>query len=212
MTTKSPTVKAVIVTVIPAVNSAWFKTCTVGKGSADTNKSAVKALAQIVKGELAPMTSISKSIKDTGKASSIEGLTYSTIKGLPTWLALSASKAHSKDFNALTLKQSLTFANKSYDLLGKGKGEAIATWADLVKSVDDAQAEKTRKANAAKVTPKDSKEPKKVATLADSLNAMLLVIEAIEQDEIAEDDAVNDLLNRLQVTIEKKMTMEVLVG
>ena len=74
------------------------------------------------------MTSIAKSIKDTGKTSSIEGLTYSTIKGLPTWLALSTSKAHAKDFNALSLKASLTFANKSYDLLGKGKGEAVDTF------------------------------------------------------------------------------------
>lgn len=207
MATKSPTVKAVIVTVIPAVNSAWLKTCNIGKVNSDMNKQAVKALATIVKGELAPMTSISKSIKDTGKTSSIEGLTYSTIKGLPTWLALSSSKVHAKGFNALTLKQSLTFANKSYDLLGKGKGEAVSTWEDLVKTVDNAQAEKTRKAKEAKVTPKDSKDSKKVATLADSLNAMLLMVEGIEAGEIG--DVEIDLINTIQAVLEQKMSLDI---
>lgn len=201
-TIKTP--KAPVTLVIPAVNTAWFDTCKVGVSSADTNRKAIKALATIIKAQTAPMTSVAKSIKDTGKTSSIEGLTYSTIKGLPTWLALSTSKTHGKAFNALSVKASLTFANKSYDLLGKGKGEKVDSFENLVKLVDDAQAEKTRKAKAAKNTP--AKEPKAKASFLDAFKAFGLVVESMTEADVT--DEMVDILNTITAVFEQKSLIE----
>ena len=201
MTTIDKAVRLVILD----VNMAWDVLCNTGKKTAQENRKAILELAVIVKAQKASMTAISKSIKDTGKSSSIKGLTYASIKGLPTFLALSKSKVHGKEFNAMALDKAITFANKSYDLLGKGKAESIGTWEDLNKSIKDAQDEKTRKAKAPKA-PKAPKEPKADATLEDSLIAMLLMVESIKDGEIGDKEI--DLINTIQAVLEQKMTVD----
>lgn len=190
--------------VILDVNTAWAVLCNTGKKTAQENRKAILALAVIVKAQKASMTSIAQSIKDTGKSSSIKGLTYASIKGLPTFLALSKSKVHGKEFNAMALDKAITFANKSYDLLGKGKAESIGTWEDLNKSIKDAQDEKTRKAKAPKTGK--AKAPKADATLEDSLIAMLLMVESIQDGEIGDKEI--DLINTIQAVFEQKMTVD----
>jgi len=203
MATKTKTPKAPVTLVIPAVNKAWLETCKVGKVSADTNRKAIIELGKVVMAQSAPMTSIAKSIQDTGKTSSIKGLTYGKVKGLPTFVALSTSKAHKEAFNALELDAALTFACKSYDLLGKGKGEAVTSWEDLVKLVDDAQAEKTRKAKEPKA-PKDTKEPKAKASDLDALKAFRLLVESFTEVS----DEMVEIFNDVQAIFEQKSLIE----
>lgn len=205
------TVEKAVRLVILDVNTAWDVLCSTGKKTAQENRKAILALAVIVKAQKASMTSIAQSIKDTGKSSSIKGLTYASIKGLPTFLALSKSKVHGKEFNAMTLDKAITFANKSYDLLGKGKAESIGNWEDLNKSIKDAQDEKTRKAKELKESKESSKgktpkTPKEDATLEDGLIAMLLLCESIQDGEIGDKEI--DLINTIQAVLDQKMSVD----
>lgn len=201
--TTSKTPKAPVVLVIPAVNQAWLATCKVGKASADINRKAIIELGKVVMAQSAPMTSIAKSIEDTGKTSSIKGLTYGKVKGLPTFVALATSKAHKDAFNAMELDKALTFACKSYDLLGKGKGEAVDSFENLVKLLDDAQAEKTRKAKEPKA-PKDTKEPKAKASDLDALKAFRLLVESFTEVS----DEMVEIFNEVQAIFEQKSFIE----
>ena len=196
--TKAP--KAPITTTIPAVNTAWRTFCKSTTNNEKANRVAVLALADIIEGQSASINSIKKSIEDTGTQSPL--ITPSQVRTLPTFKALEKKP----EFKALTLKKALTLAAKAYDLLGKGEAEKHS-FADMVKLVDDAQAEKTRKAKEAKAekSGKPSKE-KKEATLRESLQAVYALVVGIDPSAIG--DAEIDLLNNITATIEEKMLIE----
>ena len=126
---------------------------------------------------------------------------YGSVKALPTWFALNAKH---KELRAMKLAKQITFATKCYSLLGKGKAEALSTWADVENSANEAQAEKTRKAKEAKASP--TKEPKKPATLKASLQSVLALVEAIEPEAIGDDEI--DLINTISAVLESKMRLD----
>lgn len=198
--TKATTPKAKVNTTIPAVNTAWRSFCKSTTNNEKQNRVAVLALADIIEGQTASINSIKKSIEDTGTQSPL--ITPSQVRTLPTFKALEKKP----EFKALTLKKALTLAAKAYDLLGKGEAEKHS-FADMVKLVDDAQAEKTRKAKEAKAekSGKPSKE-KKEATLRESLQAVYALVVGIDPSTIG--DAEIDLLNNITATIEEKMLIE----
>jgi hypothetical protein len=187
--------KAKVSTTIPAVNTAWRTFCKSTTNNEKANRAAVLALAEVIEGQSASINSIKKSITDTATVSPL--LTPSQVRTLPTFKAL--EKKHA-EFRALPLKKALTFASKAYDLLGKGEAEKHS-YADAVKLVDDAQAEKTRKAKEAKGT-KPAKE-KKGATLLQSLEAVYALIESIEPEQVGDKEI--DLLNTIMAVMELKM-------
>jgi len=194
--TKAPkTPKAKVNTTIPAVNQAWRIFCKSTTTNEKSNRSAVLALADTIESQSASINGIKKSIEDTAQVSPL--LTASQVRTLPTFKAL--EKKHA-EFRALPLKKALTFAAKAYDLLGKGEAEKHS-FADAVKLVDDAQAEKTRKAKEAKGT-KPAKE-KKSATLLQSLEAVYALIESIEPEQVGDKEI--DLLNTIMAVMELKM-------
>ena len=195
---KATTPKAKVNTTIPAVNTAWRTFCKSTTNNEKANRTAVLALADIIEGQTASINSIKKSIDDTAQVSPL--ITSSQVRTLPTFKALEKKNA---EFRALPLKKALTLSAKAYDLLGKGEAEKHS-FADMVKLVDDAQAEKTRKAKEAKAekSGKPSKE-KKSATLAESLQAVYVLIESIEPSQI--NDKEIDLLNTIMAVMELKM-------
>jgi hypothetical protein len=192
--------KAKVSTTIPAVNTAWRIFCKSTTTNEKSNRSAVLALADTIESQSASINGIKRSIEDTAQVSPL--LTASQVRTLPTFKAL--EKKHA-EFRALPLKKALTFAAKAYDLLGKGEAEKHS-YADAVKLVDDAQAEKTRKAKASKATPK-AKGEKKSASLFESLQAVYALVDAIDPNQIGDKEI--DLLNEILGTIELKMREDV---
>ena len=188
--------KAKVTTTIHAVNTAWRTFCKATTNNEKANRLAVLALADVIEGQTASINSIKKSITDTAQVSPL--MTASQVRTLPTFKAL--EKKHA-EFRALPLKKALTFAAKAYDLLGKGEAEKHS-FSDAVKLVDDAQAEKTRKAKASKATPK-AKGQKKSASLFESLQAVYALVDAIDPSQIGDKEI--DLLNEILGTIEIKM-------
>ena len=198
--TKAPKApKAKVTTTIPAVNTAWRTFCKSTTNNEKANRVAVLALADVIEGQTASINSIKKSITDTAQVSPL--LTPSQVRTLPTFKAL--EKKHA-DFRALPLKKALTLAAKAYDLLGKGEAEKHS-FTDMEKLVNDAQAEKTRKAKDAKGT-KPAKE-KKSASLFESLQAVYALVDAIDPSQIGDKEI--DLLNEILGTIEIKMREDV---
>ena len=199
--TKAPKApKAKVTTTIPAVNTAWRTFCKSTTNNEKANRVAVLALADVIEGQTASINSIKKSITDTAQVSPL--LTPSQVRTLPTFKAL--EKKHA-DFRALPLKKALTLAAKAYDLLGKGEAEKHS-FTDMEKLVNDAQAEKTRKAKASKATPK-AKGQKKSASLFESLQAVYALVDAIDPSQIGDKEI--DLLNEILGTIEIKMREDV---
>lgn len=198
--TKAP--KAPITTTIPAVNTAWRTFCKATTSNEKGNRVAVLALADTIESQSASINSIKKSIDETAQVSPL--ITSSQVRTLPTFKAL--EKKHA-EFRALPLKKALTQAAKAYDLLGKGEAEKHS-YSDMVKLIDDAQAEKTRKAKEAKAEKagKPSKE-KKTASLIESLQAVYVLVSGIEAEAIG--DAEIDMLNAITATIELKMREDV---
>jgi hypothetical protein len=200
--TKATTPKAKVNTTIPAVNTAWRTFCKATTSNEKGNRVAVLNLAETIETQSASINSIKKSIDDTAQVSPL--ITSSQVRTLPTFKAL--EKKHA-DFRGLPLKKALTLAAKAYDLLGKGEAEKHS-FADMVKLVDDAQAEKTRKAKEAKAekSGKPSKE-KKEASLKESLQAVYALVTGIDPSAIG--DAEIDLLNEILGTIESKMREDI---
>ena len=199
--TKAPKApKAKVTTTIPAVNTAWRTFCKSTTNNEKANRVAVLALADVIEGQTASINGIKKSITDTAQVSPL--LTPSQVRTLPTFKAL--EKKHA-DFRALPLKKALTLAAKAYDLLGKGEAEKHS-FTDMEKLVNDAQAEKTRKAKASKATPK-AKGQKKSASLFESLQAVYALVDAIDPSQIGDKEI--DLLNEILGTIEIKMREDV---
>ena len=199
--TKAPKApKAKVTTTIPAVNTAWRTFCKSTTNNEKANRVAVLALADVIEGQTASINSIKKSITDTAQVSPL--LTPSQVRTLPTFKAL--EKKHA-DFRALPLKKALTLAAKAYDLLGKGEAEKHS-FTDMEKLVNDAQAEKTRKAKASKATPM-AKGQKKSASLFESLQAVYALVDAIDPSQIGDKEI--DLLNEILGTIEIKMREDV---
>jgi hypothetical protein len=196
---KATTPKAKVNTTIPAVNTAWRTFCKATTSNEKGNRVAVLALADIIEGQSASINSIKKSIDDTATVSPL--ITSSQVRTLPTFKAL--EKKH-PEFRALPLKKALTLASKAYDLLGKGEAEKH-NYSDMNKLVDDAQAEKTRKAKEAKGA-KSGKAPKK-ATLIESLNAVYALVSSIEAEQIGDKEI--DLLNTINAVIELKLREDV---
>jgi hypothetical protein len=193
--------KAKVSTTIPAVNTAWRTFCKSTTNNEKANRVAVLALADVIEGQSASINSIKKSITDTATVSPL--LTASQVRTLPTFKGL--EKKHA-EFRALPLKKALTFAAKAYDLLGKGEAEKHS-YADAVKLVDDAQAEKTRKAKTAKAVAPKKGNPKKDASLLQSLEAVYVLIESIDPEQI--NDKEIDLLNTIMAVMEQKMREDV---
>jgi hypothetical protein len=191
--TKAKAPKAKVNTTIPAVNTAWRLFCKATTNNEKANRTAVLTLADVIESQTASINSIKASITDTATVSPL--LTASQVRTLPTFKAL--EKKH-PEFRALPLKKALTFAAKAYDLLGKGEAEKHS-FSDAVKLVDDAQAEKTRKAKA----PKAPKAAKKDASLFQSLEAVYALVSEIDPTQIGDKEI--DLLNDILGTIESKM-------
>jgi len=198
MATKTP--KAKVNTTIPAVNTAWRTFCKATSSNEKSNRVAVLSLANVIESQTASIESVKKSVNDTGTISPL--ITSSQIRTLPTFKAL---EKHA-EFKALPLKKALTLASKAYDLLGKGEAQKH-TYSDMIKLVDDAQAEKTRKEKERKAAKsgKPAKE-KKEATLRESLEAVYALVIGIDPTAIG--DAEIDLLNNITATIEEKMLIE----
>lgn len=200
-----------VVTVIPAVNTAWADLCKTGKTSADTNRKAILTLGAIISKETASMTSISKSIQDTKKVSHIKGLTYATIKGITTFVALSKSKSLKADFEALPLDKAITFANKCYDLLGKGNAQKFTVWADLEMAVQNAQDEKTRKAKEsrenAKGKDKDKGKSAPKTDLTATLKSIYIMVSALSESEVK--DSHVEQWNEICAVFEQKYMADV---
>jgi len=197
--TKATTPKAKVNTTIPAVNTAWRTFCKSTTNNEKANRTAVLALADIIEAQSASINSIKKSIDDTAQVSPL--ITSSQVRTLPTFKALEKKNA---EFRALPLKKALTLAAKAYDLLGKGEAEKHS-FSDMEKLVNDAQAEKTRKAKEAKASGKPAKE-KKSASLLESLQAVYALVVGIDPSAIG--DAEIDLLNSITAEIESKMFIE----
>ena len=198
--TKSATPSTAVVTAIPAVNTAWRVLCKKSAQAETINVNALKVIAVVIKNQKGSATAVSASIQATGETAKIKALTFATVKCLPTWFELQAKHA---DFRALPLDKQITMANKAYNLLGKGNAEIIAEYPDLVKSLDNAQAEKTRKAKAsAKAGKADTgKDVKKSADLTATLNAILLMVLALE--EVPTDEHVAQF-NEISAAFESK--------
>ena len=195
---KATTPKAKVNTTIPAVNTAWRTFCKATTSNEKGNRVAVLNLADIIESQSASINSIKKSIDDTAQVSPL--ITSSQVRTLPTFKAL--EKKHA-EFRALPLKKALTLASKAYDLLGKGEAEKH-NYSDMNKLVDDAQAEKTRKAKEAKAEKSGKpKSEKKQATLLESLNAVYALVSEIDPTQIGDNEI--DLLNTITATIELKM-------
>ena len=198
---KATTTKAPVNTTIPAVNTAWRLFVKSTTSNEKANRVAVLALADKVESQTASINAIKKSISDTGLISPL--ITPTQVRTLPTFKALEKKP----EFKALSLKKALTLASKAYDLLGKGEAEKHS-YSDMVKLLDNAQAEKTRKAkeaNSAK-SGKPAKE-KKAVTLKESLQAVYALLTSIDPTDIG--DAEIDLLNDISATIEGKMREQV---
>ena len=197
-TTKAP--KAKVNTTIPAVNTAWRTFCKATTNNEKLNRTAVLTLADVIESQTASIESVKKSVNDTGTISPL--LTSSQIRTLPTFKAL---EKHA-EFKALPLKKALTLASKAYDLLGKGEAQKH-NYTDMIKLVDDAQAEKTRKEKERKAAKagKPAKE-KKSASLMESLQAVYVLVDAIDASAIGDKEI--DLLNEITSTIESKMRGE----
>jgi hypothetical protein len=193
--------KAKVTTTITAVNGAWRTFCKATTTNEKSNRVAVLALADVIQGQTASINSVKKSIDDTAQVSPL--ITSSQVRTLPTFKAL--EKKHA-EFRALPLKSALTLASKAYDLLGKGEAEKHSFIA-MSNLVNDAQAEKTRKAKEAKAgkSEKPAKDSKKPATLEQSLQAVLALVSGISD---APTDKEIDLLNDIVSTIESKMLIE----
>lgn len=202
MTKATKATKAPITTTIPAVNTAWRQFCKATTNNEKQNRTAVLALADTIESQSASINSIKKSIDDTATVSPL--ITSSQVRTLPTFKAL--EKKHA-EFRALPLKKALTLASKAYDLLGKGEAEKH-NYSDMNKLVDDAQAEKTRKAKEAKAekSGKPAKE-KKQATLTESLQAVYALVSEIDPSLIGDKEI--DLLNDILGTIESKMREDI---
>jgi hypothetical protein len=195
---KATTPKAKVNTTIPAVNTAWRTFCKATTSNEKGNRVAVLNLADTIESQTASINSIKKSVDDTATVSPL--ITSSQIRTLPTFKAL--EKKHA-EFRALPLKKALTLAAKAYDLLGKGEAEKHS-FSDMGKLVDDAQAEKTRKAKEAKAEKSGKpKSEKKSATLAESLTAVYALVSEIDPSQIGDKEI--DLLNDILGTIESKM-------
>ena len=199
--TKAKAPKAPVSTTIPAVNTAWRLFVKSTTTNEKANRVAVLALADKVESQTASINAIKKSISDTGLISPL--ITPTQVRTLPTFKALEKKP----EFKALSLKKALTLASKAYDLLGKGEAEKHS-YSDMVKLLDDAQAEKTRKAKTAKAekSGKPAKE-KKAVTLKESLQAVYALLTSIDPDQIG--DAEIDLLNDISATIEGKIREDV---
>ena len=197
--TSTKTPKAKVNTTIPAVNTAWRTFCKATTSNEKGNRVAVLNLADTIESQSASINSIKKSIDDTAQVSPL--ITSSQVRTLPTFKALEKKNA---EFRALPLKKALTLAAKAYDLLGKGEAEKHS-FSDMEKLVNDAQAEKTRKAKEAKSAKggKESKSEKKSATLIESLTAVYALVSEIDPSAIG--DREIDLLNDILGTIESKM-------
>ena len=195
--TKTP--KAKVNTTIPAVNTAWRTFCKATTSNEKGNRVAVLNLADTIESQTASINSIKKSIDDTAQVSPL--ITSSQVRTLPTFKAMEKKYA---EFRALPLKKALTLSAKAYDLLGKGEAEKHS-FSDMEKLVNDAQAEKTRKAKEAKSAKggKESKAEKKSATLIESLTAVYALVSEIDPSAIG--DREIDLLNDILGTIESKM-------
>ena len=197
--TSTKTPKAKVNTTIPAVNTAWRTFCKATTSNEKGNRVAVLNLADTIESQSASINSIKKSIDDTAQVSPL--ITSSQVRTLPTFKAMEKKYA---EFRALPLKKALTLASKAYDLLGKGEAEKHS-FSDMEKLVNDAQAEKTRKAKEAKSAKggKESKSEKKSATLIESLTAVYALVSEIDPTAIG--DREIDLLNDILGTIESKM-------
>lgn len=197
--TSTKTPKAKVNTTIPAVNTAWRTFCKATTSNEKGNRVAVLNLADTIESQSASINSIKKSIDDTAQVSPL--ITSSQVRTLPTFKAMEKKYA---EFRALPLKKALTLASKAYDLLGKGEAEKHS-FSDMEKLVNDAQAEKTRKAKEAKSAKggKESKSEKKSATLIESLTAVYALVSEIDPSAIG--DREIDLLNDILGTIESKM-------
>jgi hypothetical protein len=199
------TTKAPVQIVIPAVNKAWKEFAKANASIDGDTRTALKVLARVIADQTASATAITASIEGTKVTASAIG--YGTVKALPTWLALDTKHAKASEWKALTIKEQLTLAAKSYSLLGKGKGEELATYASLKNETDNAQAEKTRKA-------KEGKENKgatgattpKTTDLAKTLDAIALMISALDPAEIT--DAHIEKFNEIQAIFEQKVMQD----
>ena len=204
--TKAQSVKGSTVTVaIPAVNKAWRSFASVTHKSDEANRLALRVLSAVVKNQTAPATAVAKSIEATGAKSSLIG--YGTVKALPTWLALDIKHTANPEWKAMTLKAQLTLATKSYSLLGKEQGEKIATFADFKNECANAQAEKTRKAKAAKSSGKADATPKKNADLESALKAFYIMVTATTEEEWS--DARIEQFNEISAVVEQKYMADI---
>ena len=202
---KATTPKAKVNTTIPEVNTAWRTFCKATTSNEKGNRVAVLNLADTIESQSASINSVKKSIDDTAQVSPL--ITSSQVRTLPTFKAL--EKKHA-EFRALPLKKALTLAAKAYDLLGKGEAEKHS-FSDMEKLVNDAQAEKTRKAKTAKAEKSGkAKSEKKSATLAESLTAVYALVSEIDPSQIGDKEI--DLLNDILGTIESKMREDVEVA
>lgn len=180
--------------VIPAVNTAWTAYVNTDKKIKGDVRAALITLSKVIAEQTAPATQVQKSIEGTGKVAGTLG--YGSVKALPVWLVLdtayNAKKTLSKEWQALSIKEQITLATKSYSLLGKDKYPTAPTFQTLMNETNDAQAEKTRKAAEAKAAgkAKDSAEEstgakvKKTANLNDTLNAIRLMVSALNEGEV----------------------------
>lgn len=200
MTTSTKTVKVAI----PAVNAAWKAFCSADKKIESEVRSALTALAKVIADQTAPATQIQKSIEGTGLTAGSLG--YSKVKALPTWLALDAKHKSNKEWKKLTIDQQITLATKSYSLLGKGVGEAIATYESFKIECDEAQREKTQKAKESKGTPSASRQVKKNATLTDTLKSIYIMIAALDPAEI--EDSHIEQFNEIMAEFEFKSRID----
>lgn len=202
MTTSTAAAK--VTTAIPAVNTAWRVFVKENAKIDGDVRTALRSLAGVISAQTAPATSVQKSIEATGQKASAIG--YGTVKALPTWLALDTKHGKAKDWKALTIKEQLTLAAKSYSLLGKGKGEQASTYADLVNLTNDAQAEKTRKAKEANAKPDTGKDVKPKSDLTATLKAIYLMVSSLSEGEIK--DSHVEQFNEIAAVFEQKSLVE----
>ena len=195
--------------VIPAVNSAWKAFAKANAEIDGDTRSALIVLAKVIANQTAPATQITASIEGTGITASAIG--YGTVKALPTWLALDAKygkvKGGASEWKALTIKAQLTLSAKAYSLLGKGKGEEIQGYDTLKVTLENAQAEKTRKAKESKGAKESTgAKVKKTASLTDTLKAISLMIESLDASEI--EDSHIEQFNEIQAIFEHKIMQD----
>ena len=118
----------------PKIVTAWSKVCATSGKAENEIVAAIENLSAVLVLESGlSVADMKKVVKDTGKESSF--IKVSHVPALQTWSKLRSLHA---DFKALPIAKQLSTAMASYDLLGAGNGEQIATLDALQKEISGA--------------------------------------------------------------------------